>query len=105
MLLRKSSLSALLTLAIATLVNLSMLTAARAEPAESAAAKPQTVKPLARIGKETAGFHVNCFALAPGGDLVALGTDKGNIHLWSLAGSKVIRAYEVVKNGYVASIE
>src|SRR3954469_1114609 len=77
--------------------------AARAEPPLSLPAN-STVKPLARIGKETAGFAVTCFALAPQGDVVALGSDDGKIRLWSLAENKLVRTVDATSGGYISSI-
>jgi WD40 repeat protein len=78
-----------------------------ASRAESPAASPSdssTVQPLTRIGKETTGFAVTCFALAPHGDWVALGSDDGNIRLWGLAENKLIRTFPAAKRGYIGSI-
>lgn len=61
---------------------------------ETAAAAPAP-QPVARIGQETAGFDVTCFAASPQGDLVAVGSDDGNLRLWSLAAGKVVRSLAV----------
>jgi WD40 repeat protein len=62
------------------------------------------IKPLTRIGKQTRGFAVTCFAVAEQGNVVALGSDDGNIRLWSLAESKVLRSLAATNNGYIGSI-
>src|SRR5438876_6986802 len=102
MLLPKNNPSALLALVVvASLINLAMVATGLAEPPGSLQTKSESLKPLARIGKESTGFAVNCFALAPRGDLVAVGSHDGNIRFWSLAESKVIRTLDATKNGYI----
>jgi len=86
------------------LIGLVMTLTASAEPPNLLEARPAVIKPLTRIGKETVGFAVHCFALASQGDVVALGASDGNIYLWSLADNKVIRTLDAAKNGYIGAI-
>src|SRR5262245_50269732 len=99
MLLSKNGSSALHRSAvIAGFAGAMMAVAASAESPGLVGAKSESVKPLARIDKETMGFDVTCFALAVQGDVVALGGSDGTIRLWSQAESKVIRSLDVAKD-------
>jgi WD40 repeat protein len=74
------------------------------EPTATSVASPTCIEPLARVGGKTAGFEVTCFAVAPGGDAVALGNDDGIVRLWSLTQNKLVRTIDIAKNGYIGSI-
>src|SRR5437763_1557060 len=71
------------------------------EPAARVLVDSAAGQALARIDTKTTGFAVTCFALAPQGDIVALGSDDGNLRLWSLANGTVIRTIDTTKNGYI----
>jgi WD40 repeat protein len=54
-------------------------------------------KPLMTISEMAVGAPVTCCALAPAGDLVALGGDDGRIRFWNLTSGKVIRTITAYK--------
>ena len=47
---------------------------------------------------------MTCFAIAPQGDLVGIGSDDGNIRLWSLSSVKVVRTLAVTKKNFIGAI-
>jgi len=105
MLLPKTNYSALptSTALVTVIISLAMAASASAEPPALPQANSESVKPLARIGKDSTGFAVNCFALANQG-IVAVGSEDGKIRLWSLAESRVVRSLNATKGGYIGSI-
>jgi WD40 repeat protein len=54
-------------------------------------------KPLMTISEMAVGAPIISFALAPAGDIVALGGDDGQIRLWNLATGKVVRTVAAYK--------
>jgi WD40 repeat protein len=70
------------------------LGAAMTAMGEQPATTPETSvlpKPTKSIGNDSVGAAVTCFALAPAGDIVAIGGEDGQIRLWSLVTDKVVR--------------
>lgn len=61
------------------------------DPPATSSRKIAEGKPLMTIGEMAVGAPVTCFALAPAGDIVALGGDDGKIRFWSLTSGKVVR--------------
>jgi WD40 repeat protein len=64
---------------------------AAGDPPATPQDKAAGAKPSKTIGDDSVRAAVTSFALAPAGDLVALGGDDGQIRFWSLATDKVTR--------------
>jgi WD40 repeat protein len=87
------------------LVWIFILTIARPAAGEPPARpQPGASQPLMRIGEHATGFVVTCFALAAQGDLVAIGSDDGNIRLWSLSANKVVRTIAATKKNFIGGV-
>jgi peroxiredoxin Q/BCP len=61
-------------------------------------------QPMARIGAEPAEMAITCFALAPDGDTLALGSNDGTICLWSIAAGKVTGSINTKPKGYTGGV-
>lgn len=91
--------------AAALIMSWGVATSAWGEPATGVAQAREAIQPLTSIGAQTTGFRVTCFALAPQGNVVALGGSDGNVRLWSLAESKVIRQFDSGHNSFIGSMD
>jgi len=81
-----------------------ILTARPAAGEPPARPEPAASQPLTRIGEQATGFVVTCFAVATQGDLVAIGSDDGNIRLWSLSANKVVRTIAATKKNFIGGV-
>jgi FOG: WD40 repeat len=75
----------------AVLIQLCASRSAMGDPSATPPDKAADAKPSKTIGQDSVGAAVTCFALAPAGDIVAIGGEDGQIRLWSLVTDKVVR--------------
>lgn len=78
-------------LGLAVMIQICAAKTAASDPSVTPPDTAAGAKPSKTIGQDSAGAAVTCFALAPAGEILALGGEDGQIRLWSLVTDKVVR--------------